>query len=86
MRYNFSKSKREQLKQGKTQIDRLLDIETFLRNQMFFEIFLKIKATKLERYLIKNNHNFVLDTTTGTLLHSDTSSLSKSDPDEIISA
>jgi len=59
--YYCSSRKRRVIKQGNAIVDDHLDIVKFLENQIKFEIFLKLKATKLERYFIRNNHNFVLD-------------------------
>ena len=46
-------------------IEKELDIVTFLRKQMMTSIALKTLFTKAERFLIKNQNTFVLDTEDG---------------------
>ena len=41
-------------------MDNQLDIVRLIKNQVMFEILLKIKLTDLERFFLKNSNKFVL--------------------------
>ena len=58
-------------------MDNQLDIVRLIKNQVMFEILLKIKLTDLERFFLKNSNKFVLKSYNQGNKHSTDSS----DPD-----
>ena len=76
------KKEKRILEKGMSQTESLLEIDNFLRTQMKLQIALKAIFNKAERFLLKNNRSFVIDSSSSGKFESSTSAISE---DELVS-
>ena len=73
------KKEKRILEKGMSQTESLLEIDNFLRTQMKLQIALKAIFNKAERFLLKNNGSFVIDSSSSGKFQSSTSDISEAE-------